>query len=104
MQNNPYPVLDPHKKTLRDELPETLRMERLSFHLESGDYFPMLATLLGFVQETVQNCSCGLMQDVVPIETDTLKAARKDLMYLHRNYKIVPDEHGEDGRENESDV
>lgn len=63
------------------------RIERLEFHLKNGDYFPMLATILGFLQETVKDCAKDstqyqLVQDV-----------RKDLMHLHKNYRIEPKEY-----------
>jgi hypothetical protein len=66
------------------------RAERLSFHLSTGDYFPMLATILGFVQESVQDCACSADNELVPLETDVLRGTRDDLMYLHKNYRIVP--------------
>jgi hypothetical protein len=66
------------------------RIERLTFHLKTGDYFPMLATILGFAQETVAGCGCGADSDLLPLETGVLKDTRNDLMYLHKNYRIVP--------------
>jgi hypothetical protein len=69
---------------------EEERIERLSFHLQTGDYFPMLATILGFVEESVQDCSCTAVDALAPLERDVLKGTRHDLMYLHKNYRIVP--------------
>jgi hypothetical protein len=70
------------------------RIERLKFHLETGDYFPMLATVLGFIEETVSECECTQIVEKVPLETKAVRDARKDLLYLHRNYYIVPKEIG----------
>ena len=72
------------------EIFEEERIERLSYHLQTGDYFPMLATVLGFVQESVQECSCSSEDRLAPLERDVLKGTRHDLMYLHKNYRIVP--------------
>ncbi len=66
------------------------RLERLKFHVNTGDYFPMLATILGFLEETVQECKCGLTAEIVPVETKVVRDVRKDLSYLHHNYEIVP--------------
>jgi hypothetical protein len=71
-------------------MPEEERLERLTFHLNTGDYFPMLATVLGFVQESVSDCTCSATDELLPIEKDVLENARFDLLYLHKNYRIVP--------------
>jgi hypothetical protein len=70
--------------------PDADRLNRLSYHIESGDYFPMLATVLGFVEESVQSCSCAATEALLPLEAHALKGARTDLMYLYKNYRLVP--------------
>lgn len=60
------------------------RIERLEFHLKNGDYFPMLATILGFLQETVKDCAKDNVQ------YQLVQDVRKDLMHLHKNYTIKP--------------
>ena len=72
------------------EYPDQERLDRLSYHLETGDYFPMLATVLGFVEESVQSCACAKTEKLLPLEAHALKGARTDLMYLHKNFKLVP--------------
>jgi formate dehydrogenase maturation protein FdhE len=63
------------------------RLARLHFHLKSGDYFPTLATILGFVEETIS--SLELPQDAMPaLERELIHGVRKDLMYLHKYYQI----------------
>ena len=75
----------------RDQPIDDERKERLDFHLNTGDYFPMLATILGFAQENVQDCACSAEDgEIASIEKDVLEKTRKDLMYLHQNYRIVP--------------
>jgi hypothetical protein len=65
------------------------RIERLTFHLKTGDYFPMLATILGFAQETVAGCECGADGDLVPLETGVLKNTRNELLFQnYSNYVL----------------
>ncbi|NNM83974.1 hypothetical protein HKL94_02040 [Candidatus Parcubacteria bacterium] len=67
---------------------EDERLSRLNFHLETGDYFPFLATLLGFVEETI--ASGDRSEDMNAIQLDAIKSARKDLSYLRDHYQITP--------------
>jgi hypothetical protein len=76
-------------ENMNDDQINNRRLERLYFHLETGDYFPMLATIFGFLEETVTECGCASKLAIAPIETDVIKNVRKDLEYLHKNYKIV---------------
>ncbi|MEO6536360.1 MAG: hypothetical protein ABIT47_01595 [Candidatus Paceibacterota bacterium] len=63
------------------------RLARLHFHLKTGDYFPMLATILGFVEETIASYSTA--PDTLPtLEKELISSVRKDLMYLHEYYQI----------------
>jgi len=64
------------------------RQNALAFHVETGDYFSFLATLLGFVEETL-NASSGT-ENLVPIQIEAVKAAREDLRYLNTHYRIEP--------------
>lgn len=59
------------------------RIERLEFHLQAGDYFPFLATVFGFLQETVKDCAKDNTQ------YEFIQNVRKDLMHLHKNYRIT---------------
>ncbi|CAN5730875.1 hypothetical protein BH11PAT2_BH11PAT2_07000 [soil metagenome] len=66
---------------------DTERLARLHFHVKTGDYFPTLATILGFVQETLN--SYPMVADSLPLlEKDLIQSVRKDLMYLHEYYQI----------------
>ena len=66
---------------------DTERLARLHFHLKSGDFFPTLATILGFVEETVG--SLDAKEDSLPVlERELIQGVRKDLMYLHKYYRI----------------
>jgi hypothetical protein len=66
--------------------PDTDRLARLHFHLKTGDYFPILATILGFIEETVSTYPA---KDAMPcLERQLIQGVRKDLMYLHEYYQI----------------
>jgi hypothetical protein len=63
------------------------RLARLHFHIKTGDYFPMLATILGFIEDTLDTypASPDTMQT---LEKELINSVRKDLMYLHEYYQI----------------
>jgi hypothetical protein len=82
-----YGVLSPYVLVLRDELPEKERLERLNFHLAAGDYFPLLATILGFAEESLSTCSDT--EGLSARQVELLRSVKKDLMHLHANYRIV---------------
>jgi len=74
---------------MADTSEEPERLKELQFHLESGDYFPLLSTVLGFLEEGMRKCEMGVLA-FAPIEADVLEKFRKDLIYLHKNYDIQP--------------
>ncbi|MDB5274981.1 MAG: hypothetical protein JWO58_3348 [Chitinophagaceae bacterium] len=73
----------PHSTSITD----TERLARLHFHVKTGDYFPMLATILGFIEETLDTYP-GLSDSLPILEKDLIQGVRKDLMYLHEYYQI----------------
>jgi formate dehydrogenase maturation protein FdhE len=80
----PLTVTDQEKPLVKTD---TERLARLHFHLKSGDYFPTLATILGFVEETIS--SMDAQADSLPaLERELIQGVRKDLMYLHTYYRI----------------
>jgi hypothetical protein len=63
------------------------RLERLHFHIEQGDYFPFLATVMGMLGETASRCGpAGIGQTQAEFAVDM----RQDLIYLHEHYDIRP--------------
>lgn len=64
------------------------RLEKLAYHVETGDYFRFLSTLLGFVEETLAGADSG--QELVSLQLAAVKAAREDLRYLQDHYRIEP--------------
>lgn len=65
------------------------RLKELEFHIESGDYFPLLATVLGFLEEGMRQCETGSL-DTAPVQATVIEDFRKDLIHLHKNYQIRP--------------
>lgn len=61
--------------------------EHLDFHVKTGDYFAFVATLMGFVEESLARCDSG---NVSEYEKKIAREMRNDLQYVHSNYKIVP--------------
>jgi hypothetical protein len=82
-----YEILLSKFWTIQDAADDS-RLERLKFHLEQGDYFPFLATVVGFLKETAETCrESNEVTDAQMAFTDEL---RKDLIYLHENYQLAP--------------
>lgn len=70
---------------------EPARLEVLQFHIKTGDYFPLLATVMGFLEESIRKCEDGFMI-IAPMESEVIQNIRKDLIHLHKNYQIEPKE------------
>ena len=66
------------------------RLARLHFHLRTGDYFPTLVTILGFIEETLAAYEQGSADQMPHLECDLIRGLRKDLMYLNEHYQIQP--------------
>lgn len=75
---------------------EAKKRERLLFHIQSGDYFGMLATALGFVEEALHpSARVTEGKGITPSEEALLvQDLRNDLRYLHNNYDICPKKKG----------
>lgn len=65
------------------------RLRQLEFHIQSGDYFPLLATVLGFLEEGMRECETGTLT-LAPVEAEVIENFRRDLIHLHKNYTIAP--------------
>ncbi len=58
---------------------------RLQYHLKTGDYFGVLATALGFVEEAFEEKE----DSIIPSrELLLLRDLKKDAQYLHKEYRI----------------
>lgn len=82
-----YHVLSPLYFLFRDK-DETEDIEgiekRVRFHIETGDYFAMLATALGFVEEALQNTETTAES----AELALLRNLKKGLIFLDHRYEI----------------
>lgn len=74
---------------LEDAAADPTRLKQLEFHITSGDYFPVLATMLAFLEDGAKLNQTGMAPDAVPLETKLIEDFRKDLIYLHKHYRIV---------------
>ncbi len=66
------------------------RLARLHFHLRTGDYFPTLVTVLGFIEETLETYLPSDSTGMPKLECELIKGLRQDLLYLHEHYQIEP--------------
>lgn len=68
------------------------RIARLHFHIQSDDYFATLATILGFLEETLGDPHPNT-SPLPRMEKDLLRSVRKDLTYLSEYYTLTPRGH-----------
>lgn len=80
-----YAIVSPYW-IIRDG--EREREERLAFHIERGDYFPFLATVVKMLGETAG--TYGQPVEVALQQSTFAEDMRKDLLYLHEHYEIRP--------------
>lgn len=65
--------------------------EKLLFHIETGDYFSMTATVLGFVEEKLMQLErANPLQESDSPELQLLRSTRDDLRYLNTHYTVCP--------------
>jgi len=74
------------RSVMRDEPGST--KENIELHVRADDYFPMMSTMLGFLEESIS--LCDPMDALSEAQIRAISAARKDLAYLHKHYRIVP--------------
>jgi hypothetical protein len=81
MHATPYYVIAPTYFVIRDTPDHT----RLLFHLKTGDYFAVLATALGFIEEALAKRE---MRPISSPELALVRDMRDDLLFLHKEYEI----------------
>lgn len=65
--------------------------ERIDYHIKSGDYIPLLATLMGFMEEALQsNDSVAANERKTEIALKLARELRQDLRYVGANYFLTP--------------
>jgi hypothetical protein len=73
--------------SLRSESFEILRdtPEHLDFHVKTGDYFAYLATMLGFIEESLKHSDKPESEE----ERALIQDLRKDLCFMNSRYCIA---------------
>lgn len=68
----------------------TDRKQRIHFHVESQDYFATLATIISFLQESMEAEaeSVGKSLREITHSSSALKRIHKDLLYLQQQFTI----------------
>jgi hypothetical protein len=65
--------------------------ERIDYHIESGDYLPLLATMMGFMEEALQsNDNDAANERKTEIALKLARELRQDLRYIGANYRLQP--------------
>lgn len=59
----------------------------IDFHIQTGDYFSFLATMMGFMEEALSKCESDLVSEK---ERGIARELRHDLRYIQANYEISP--------------
>lgn len=74
-------VTSPNTLTLKDS------PQHIDFHIQTGDYFAFLATMMGFLEEALSKCESELVSER---ERNMARELRHDLRYVQANYQITP--------------
>lgn len=64
--------------------------EKIDYHINSDDYFAFLATLMGFMEESLGKCADCNKEIAEGPEKGMARDTRQDLRYVQANYKIIP--------------
>lgn len=69
--------------------PEDERIKKLDIHLKTGDYFAMLVHIMSFIEDTLASAP-ATNAALKERELKLLADIKKDLLYLHEHYQILP--------------
>lgn len=78
-------VISPRAWLLRDTSPE--RQREVAFHVQSGDYFATLATIMMLVADSLAD-SRARGETPGEFHIKTLQSLKDELMHLHEHYTI----------------
>lgn len=67
---------------------DNLHKKSLLFHVEQGDYFSTLATVLRFFEETIQDKN--ISPEMREKQLKTIEIVMSDLLFLSDNFNILP--------------
>ncbi len=74
----------------------TDRKNRLNFHVESHDYFATLASILAFIEESLESEAEAMGKSLKEMthSAGALRRINKDLIYLQQAFRIEKKENG----------
>jgi hypothetical protein len=64
--------------------------QNMLFHVSAGDYITTLATILRFFEETIHDKK--ITPEMRTLQLETIRNVMNDLLYLDKNYTIIPKE------------
>ncbi len=67
------------------------RRSQLEYHIDTGDFFLLLATLFGFLEETAADPE-SVPAELRQMQAELASTLRHDLQYLQQRYHIAPRE------------
>ncbi|HUQ29989.1 MAG TPA: hypothetical protein VM103_00495 [Candidatus Paceibacterota bacterium] len=69
------------------DLPEHERLAHLRYHIQTGDYFAVLATVFGFIEEALEEAP---HKEDAALSPRLMRSIRKDLQFAGAHCRIVP--------------
>src|SRR3989344_6600078 len=75
--STPEPFFDQSYSCRPKPDPEQLKL--LEYHLQTGDYFPLLSTVMGFFEEAMRECQTGPLV-LAPMEAEVIQQMREGLI------------------------
>lgn len=65
--------------------------ERIDYHIRSGDYLPLVATIMGFMEEALIRADAPAANDrKIEIALKLARELRRDLRYVDAHYELTP--------------
>lgn len=81
-------IKDESDNVYSPELEQASDHKSLLFHLEAGDYTTTLTSILRFFEETIKDEK--VTPEMRELQLTSIRKVMSDLLYLNKNYKIVP--------------
>jgi hypothetical protein len=83
-------IKDGSNNTYSLELEQASDHKSLVFHLEAGDYATTLTSILRFFEETIKDENVS--PEMRELQLTSIRKVMSDLLYINKNYKIIPRE------------
>lgn len=70
--------------------------ERIEYHIKTGDYLPMVATIMGFMEEALlQTDSPAANERKIEMALKLARELRQDLRYVNAHYNLIARNEGD---------